>query len=79
MKVDDSSFLHDKENFSLWITITERSLYDMVSLRQFRIVFNNEDATYEPGEVVGGKIIVETTKDKYTKGELLWLWNATEF
>ena len=50
----------------------------MVSLRQFRIVFNNEDATYEPGDVVGGKIIVETTKDKYTKG-LYFIVNGTAF
>ncbi|XP_076477285.1 arrestin domain-containing protein 2-like [Bombus vancouverensis nearcticus] len=40
----------------------------MASLRQFCIVFNKTSATYEPGEIVTGRIIINTTKEKYVEG-----------
>ncbi|XP_015436888.1 PREDICTED: arrestin domain-containing protein 3-like [Dufourea novaeangliae] len=38
------------------------------SLRNFRLDFERQGATYFPGEIVRGKIILETTKDKNVRG-----------
>ncbi|XP_043580142.1 arrestin domain-containing protein 17-like [Bombus pyrosoma] len=40
----------------------------MASLRQFHVLFDKPSATYEPGETVSGKIIIDTVKKEYVKG-----------
>jgi hypothetical protein len=41
----------------------------MPSLRIFRIEFDRADATYAPGELVTGNVIVKLTKEKTVRGK----------
>ncbi|XP_024222648.2 arrestin domain-containing protein 3-like [Bombus impatiens] len=50
----------------------------MASLKQFCIVFNKSSATYEPGEIVTGRIIIDATKEKHVKG-LYFTVNGSAF
>lgn len=41
----------------------------MPSLRTFRIEFDRPGATYEPGEIVTGNVIVDLAREKTIRGK----------